>query len=842
MGSRWIVSTSEAAPALRRGSMASMPRNALLAMPNNKTKTNGSPTVSVERNSSTRQQERADHLSICLDSRRFWLLLGGVKAAETARPKEDLVHIQRTLVPLSAMRHPSCAAHDGDDGDDDNGVVHVGGRGGQFGREEEEDVGEEHECDGKHVDRQSQPAQVKVSSALRARIVGIQHLPAPNEQQNNRDDVRELQQDHAGAEDGVEGRGGAEVDATKHDDPDGGQHEGWDGHLVLRRDALQKVGEGQATVACKGLAHARRGGQQRCGSERHAAHGEDEQTNCTRLVADGLVDDLQQRPRRRLDHRIKVAQHKQEHHEHDKRRRGPDGHCQDHGSRRIDRRPVDLVDQMRCTVRTNQREGRLKQAQDPRHTIVPSGLVDVLAKDEFGVLVVRGGACKAGDHDHHGADEAPDHGCAVERVEDAHAERIDHPGAEAECDVHQKDVPWLALVVRMQQRNDPDDKLAGEARCGRGQGHPSSHSGPSGKVGDHVSVSCGGETKAPVILSSRRRVDVADLGHGKCGCHDADKGNHHTPQCHRGPAADERDRHGGRGGRPAVQDAVAQADERERRKVRLVDHRDGARGRGRRRLGGGAKVLGGCARFGVRTVVVQRLRLLLRALLVGQIRRGPSFSPSGTGRSGFRARHCFEERMDQSEEGGRDVDGREARGEGYMGWTKSESQHAHQGNDSAARGEHTDTGLAGPISDMPSLPRTYRVSGYLQQTGSEKQYEPARGRRPAKRTDKKADTQPRLPRAIKKRKNDLNAGMSTPPALHAANRRLVSRFRSRFARPHQHCEHRLANKSDTGDAQRCSVMLEPREPEALGLEPREQGFEMQARLHPPARFPAVQMC
>jgi hypothetical protein len=42
--------------------MASMPRDALLALPNNKTKINGSPTVSVERNPSTRQQERADHL------------------------------------------------------------------------------------------------------------------------------------------------------------------------------------------------------------------------------------------------------------------------------------------------------------------------------------------------------------------------------------------------------------------------------------------------------------------------------------------------------------------------------------------------------------------------------------------------------------------------------------------------------------------------------------------------------------------------------------------------------------------------------------------------------------
>lgn len=51
-----------------------------------------------------------------------------------------------------------------------------------------------------------------------------------------------------------------------------------------------------------------------------------------------------------------------------------------------------------------------------------------------------------------------------------------------------------------------------------------------------------------------------------------------------------------------------------------------------------------------------------------------------------------------------------------------------------------------------------------------------------------------------------------------------------------------ATPATLSDAQRCSVMLEPREPEALGLEPREQGFEVQARLHPPARFPAVQMC
>jgi hypothetical protein len=39
-----------------------MPRDALLARPTNKNKTDGSPTVSVDRNPSTRQQERADHL------------------------------------------------------------------------------------------------------------------------------------------------------------------------------------------------------------------------------------------------------------------------------------------------------------------------------------------------------------------------------------------------------------------------------------------------------------------------------------------------------------------------------------------------------------------------------------------------------------------------------------------------------------------------------------------------------------------------------------------------------------------------------------------------------------
>lgn len=133
-------------------------------------------------------------------------ILLGLEPSKPTGPEQNLIHIQWALVVLPSLYEPGYNTENRNNSDDDESVVHIGPRHRQIGREEEKHICEDHKGDRKDVHNWAEDSsEIEVSFAISAANVGlVEDASTANEEEDDRNDVRKLEEHYGGGKNGVE--------------------------------------------------------------------------------------------------------------------------------------------------------------------------------------------------------------------------------------------------------------------------------------------------------------------------------------------------------------------------------------------------------------------------------------------------------------------------------------------------------------------------------------------------------------------------------------------------------------------------------------------------------------
>lgn len=113
---------------------------------------------------------------------------------------------------------------------------------------------------------------------------------------------------------------------------------------------------------------------------------------------------------------------------------------------------------MSGSIHAEEAESGLQQAEHECDKVVPTGLVDMGAKD-VGTRAESWGSCgKADDDNRGGPRQGPKEGGAIARIKNPYAKDVYEPAHEGLGNVEDEDMPGLFFVFWMTECDDVDDE------------------------------------------------------------------------------------------------------------------------------------------------------------------------------------------------------------------------------------------------------------------------------------------------------------------------------------------------------------------------------------------------
>lgn len=215
---------------------------------------------------------------------------------------------------------------------------------------------------------------------------------------------------------------------------------------------------------------------------------------------------------------------------------------------------------MSHSIKPSQAQPSLKQAQQPRNPIRPPRLIDKFPEHKASRRIIRTRTRQYGNRNDHKPRNRPRERPLGNPRQQPIRKRIQTERHEIIPDVDQKLMPPLRTIVRLHERNDPDNQLTPQQPPRRHERDPPRHIDPARNPRQQRHPRLPADHRHPMILPARRRIRGQELRQGRRQAEIADARGDEAPDDAGGPAGGEGEGEGGGEGGPGVQDGEGEAE------------------------------------------------------------------------------------------------------------------------------------------------------------------------------------------------------------------------------------------------------------------------------------------